>query len=53
MTRVSSQGINFVTPYIVEESSIVSELEGSLRNLGGPEMTELMRAWIGLGAFDN
>lgn len=53
MTRVSSQGINFVTPYIVEESSIVSELEGSLRNLGGPEMTELMRAWIRLGAFDN
>jgi len=53
MTRVSSQGINFVTPYIVEESSIVSELEGSLRNLGGPEITELMRAWIGLGAFDN
>ena len=53
MTRVSSQGINFVTPYIVDESSIVSELEGSLRNLGGPEMTELMRAWIRLGAFDN
>lgn len=53
MTRVSSQGINFVTPYIVEDSSIVSELEGSLRNLGGPEMTELMRAWIRLGAFDN
>ena len=53
MTRVSSRGMNFVTPYIVEESSIVSELEGSLRNLGGPEMTELMRAWIRLGAFDN
>ncbi len=53
MTRVSSRGIKFVTPYIVEESSIVAELEGSLRNLGGPQMTELMRAWIRSGAFQD